>query len=171
MASCVERRLRAVGAHLRPPEVPSSAPRPSRASAEQLDGLRLTPISPHLGAEVEGVDLKQPLSPAQVAAVYGALLRHKVLVFKRIGLSHAEQVRFTYELSGASPHVGEPTIGHTVFGHADGFPEIYSVYQGDRIKPKNMEKYTASSQKYPWTGYHCGAPNPCLSKSTTCTIG
>ena len=140
------------------------------------------------------MDLKQPLSPAQVSAVYDALLRHKVLVFKRIGLSHgeqvrftllrhkvlafkriglshAEQVRFTYELSGASPHVGEPTIGHTVFGHADGFPEIYSVYQGDRIKPKNMEKYTASSQKYPWTGYHCGAPNPCLSKSTTCTIG
>ena len=154
MAGSVERsrRLRAVGAHL---AKSSSALRSSTASAEQLDGLRLTPISPHLGAEVEGVDLKQPLSPAQVSAVYDALLRHKVLVFKRIGLSHAEQVRFTYELSGASPHVGEPTIGHTVFGHAEGFPEIYSVYQGDRIKPKNMEKYTASSQKYPWTGYHC----------------
>ena len=87
--------------------------------------------------------------------VYDALIRHKVLVFKKIGLNHEQQVRFTYELSGASANIGAPTIGHTVFGHVDEYPEIFSVYQGEKSKPKNMERYEENAASHPWTGYHC----------------
>ncbi len=117
--------------------------------------IGLNPISPNLGMEVMGVDLKQPLSAEQVAVVYNALIRHKVLVFKKIGLNHEQQLRFTYELSGASDNIGGPTIGHTVFGHVDKYPEIFSVYQGEKSKPRNMERYEAKAATYPWTGYHC----------------
>lgn len=125
------------------------------AAAEAEGRISLKPISANLGVEVEGVDLKRELSAEQVAAVYDALLRHKVLVFKKIGLNHDQQVRFTYELSEASSNIGAPTIGHTVFGHVDKHPEIFSVYQGEKSRPRNMERYEASAATHPWTGYHC----------------
>lgn len=125
------------------------------ATAESNGLIKLKPLSKNLGVEVEGVDLKQALSPEQTATVYAALLRHKVLVFKKIGLNHEQQVRFTYELSEASPNIGSPTIGHTVFGHVDDYPEIFSVYQGEKSKPRNMDRYEANAATHPWTGYHC----------------
>jgi taurine dioxygenase len=125
------------------------------ASAEAAGLIKLKPISTNLGAEVEVMDLKNTLSAEQIAVVYDALLRHKVLVFKKIGLNHDQQVRFTCELSTASPNIGDPTIGHTVFGHVDKHPEIFSVYQGEKSKPRNMERYEATAAANPWTGYHC----------------
>ena len=125
------------------------------AAAESANLIKLKPISANLGVEVEGIDLKHKLSAEQVAVVYDALIRHKVLVFKKIGLSHKHQVRFTYELSEASPNIGAPTIGHTVFGHVDNFPEIFSVYQGEKSKPRDMERYESKAATHPWTGYHC----------------
>ena len=125
------------------------------AKAESAGLITLNPISPKLGVKVEGINLKNKLSAKEITAVYDALIRHKVLIFKKIGLSHEQQVRFTYELSGASPNIGAPTIGHTVFGHVDKYPEIFSVYQGEKAKPKNMARYEANAATYPWTGYHC----------------
>ena len=124
-------------------------------AAESAGLIKLRPISAKLGVEVEGVDLKNKLSAEQIAVVYDTLIRHKVLVFKKIGLNHEQQVRFTYELSGASPNIGAPTIGHTVFGHVDKYPAIFSVYQGEKSKPRNMERYEANAATHPWTGYHC----------------
>ena len=58
----------------------------TRLAAAEASGLvSLKPISENLGVEVEGIDLQNTLSPEQVAVVYDALLRHKVLVFKKIG--------------------------------------------------------------------------------------
>ncbi|MEE2784288.1 MAG: TauD/TfdA family dioxygenase [Pseudomonadota bacterium] len=125
------------------------------AAAESADLIKLKPISANLGVEVEGIDLKHTLSTEQVAVVYNALIRHKVLVFKKIGLNHEQQVRFTYELSEASPNIGAPTIGHTVFGHVDNYPEIFSVYQGEKSKPRDMERYESKAATHAWTGYHC----------------
>ena len=118
----------------------------ARLAAAEVDGLiQLKSVSPNLGAEVEGIDLRFALTGEQVATLYSALLRHKVLVFKKIGLNHEQQVRFTYELSGASENIGAPTTGHTVFGHVDQFPEIFSVYQGPKSRPRDMERYEAVS--------------------------
>ncbi len=125
------------------------------AQAQAAGLIKLKTISDNLGVEVEDVDLKNKLNPEQIAIVYDALIRHKVLVFKKIGLNHDQQVRFTYELSEASPNIGAPTIGHTVFGHVDQHPEIFSVYQGEKSKPRNMDRYEATAAADPWTGYHC----------------
>ena len=58
-------------------------------------------------------------------------------------MDHAQQVAF-------GRRFGELTIGHAVFGHVDGYPEIYSIAKDrwdSRYKPapKNIR---------PWTGYH-----------------
>ncbi|MDB6141212.1 MAG: taurine dioxygenase [Pseudomonas sp.] len=56
--------------------------------------LTITPISPALGAQIDGVDLRQPLSAEQQTAIEQALLQHQVLFFRNQPLTPAEHVRF-----------------------------------------------------------------------------
>jgi taurine dioxygenase len=48
----------------------------------QSSALTLSPLTPGMGMEVGGVDLSRPLDEAMFAAVYDALYRHKLLVFR-----------------------------------------------------------------------------------------
>ncbi|MDB5457863.1 MAG: Taurine dioxygenase, partial [Caulobacter sp.] len=66
------------------------------AEADDLDhaGLTVTPAGPVLGAEISGLDLRQPLAPEVVAAIRAALLRHKVVFFRDQDISHEDHVRF-----------------------------------------------------------------------------
>lgn len=133
------------------------------AAAEEVGVLKCAPVSLNLGAEVSGVDLKDPdLAPKTVRAIYDALLRYKVLVFRDANLSHEEHVVFTYKLADCSEAVGSCALGHTVFGYVDGHPELHSVYQGPSNKPRNMEGYKANVLKRPWTGYHSDI-TPCIN--------
>jgi taurine dioxygenase len=61
------------------------------SEAQDFEVCRLTP---HIGAEVTGLDLSWPLSPATVSAVHRAWLDHHVLVFRGQQLSEEDQVRF-----------------------------------------------------------------------------
>jgi taurine dioxygenase len=45
--------------------------------------------------------------------------------------------------------MGEPTIGHAVFGHIEDFPEIYSV-----AKFRTAQTHRAARPQRPWTGWH-----------------
>ena len=56
--------------------------------------VKVTPLSPALGAEISGVDLKQPLSAREVAAIKDAWDKHLVLVFRDQDLSQDDQLRF-----------------------------------------------------------------------------
>ncbi|MEL0105878.1 MAG: TauD/TfdA family dioxygenase [Rhodospirillaceae bacterium] len=58
--------------------------------------LRITPLSEHIGAEVTGIDLKQPLDPETKAKLNQALLDHIALVIRDQSFSapeYAEAVR------------------------------------------------------------------------------
>ena len=44
---------------------------------------------------------------------------------------------------------GEPTIGHAVFGHVEGYPEVYSVAK-NRTANENREQMMVT----PWSGWH-----------------
>jgi alpha-ketoglutarate-dependent sulfate ester dioxygenase len=52
--------------------------------------------------------------------VRDAFLKWKVVFFRGQNLDHAQHVSMARQF-------GEPTIGHAVFGHAEGYPEVYSV--------------------------------------------
>lgn len=55
--------------------------------------LTIVPTSPALGAEIKGVDLRQPLDAATVKAINDAFNEHIVLVFRDQDLSEADQLR------------------------------------------------------------------------------
>jgi len=65
------------------------------ASATNGDpSLPLTPLHPVLAAELEGMDLREPLSPAQASAIEAAMDRYAVLVFRDQRLDDAQQLAF-----------------------------------------------------------------------------
>ncbi|WP_419254559.1 TauD/TfdA dioxygenase family protein [Caulobacter sp. ErkDOM-YI] len=89
-------------------------------------GLTVTPVSTVLGAEISGLDLRQPLAPEVVAAIRAALLRHKVVFFRDQDISHADHVRF-------GRYFGD-LEGHPVTSHVPGFPEILHIEAADGMK-------------------------------------
>jgi taurine dioxygenase len=96
------------------------------ADAPDYAGLTVTPVSTVLGAEISGLDLRQPLTPEVVAGIRAALLRHKVVFFRDQDISHEDHVRF-------GRYFGE-LEGHPVTSHVPGFPEILHIEAADGMK-------------------------------------
>ncbi|MDI1364490.1 MAG: TauD/TfdA family dioxygenase [bacterium] len=94
--------------------------------APDYAGLTVTPVSTVLGAEISGLDLRQPLAPEVVAAIRSALLRHKVVFFRDQDISHEDHVRF-------GRYFGD-LEGHPVTSHVPGFPEILHIEAADGMK-------------------------------------
>lgn len=115
---------------------------PSQAAGHNADTVEVVPLTLHIGAEIRGVDLSRPLSPRQLQDVRAAFLKWKVVFFRDQNLDHTQHVALARQF-------GEPTIGHAVFGHVEGHPEIYSVA---KMRTAN-EKYDAMTVT-PWFGWH-----------------
>ena len=104
--------------------------------------VEVVPLTLHIGAEIRGVDLSKPLPPQQLKEVRDAFLKWKVVFFRGQHLDHAQHVAMARQF-------GEPTIGHAVFGHVEGYPEIYSVAK-NRTANENREAMMVT----PWSGWH-----------------
>ena len=61
---------------------------------EPYDTIGVRPLTPVIGAEIEGVDLSQPLGNQQFAEVHRALLEHHVIVLRDQRLSAEEHKAF-----------------------------------------------------------------------------
>jgi taurine dioxygenase len=88
-------------------------------SAADID-LHVTPLSATIGAEIRGVDLRQPLGADLVADLRAALLRHKVIFFPGQHLGPADHVSF-------ARYFGTPTPAHPIIPGIDGYPEIFEI--------------------------------------------
>jgi len=56
--------------------------------------LTISPLNPVIGAEIGGVDLSKPLSPAQFAEIEAAFNAHHVLIFRDQHLTREDHKRF-----------------------------------------------------------------------------
>jgi taurine dioxygenase len=78
--------------------------------------LQIEPMTAAIGAEISGVDLRQPLDPEQHAAIREALLRHIVLVFRDQWLDEAQHIAFARQWGDVhlppvpTKHGGPPEI-------------------------------------------------------------
>lgn len=79
-------------------EAPAAAARPTRR-------FEIRPFDAPLGAEVCGLDLGQPLSAEDFAALHRAHLDHHVLVFRDQHITPAEQVAFSRRWGVLQRHV------------------------------------------------------------------
>lgn len=104
--------------------------------------IEVRPLTIFTGAEIGGVDFARPLADATVEAIWAALLKWKVIFFRGANLDHAGHVAFARRL-------GTPTIGHVLYGHIEGFPEIFSV-----AKVRERHTHQEPTMIRPWTGWH-----------------
>ncbi|MFT4191923.1 MAG: TauD/TfdA family dioxygenase [Comamonas sp.] len=128
---------------------PGAAARPShpllaeQALRASLPGhVRYRPLSAYTGAEIEGLDLSRPLAPPEVAAVQAILRQWKVVFFRDQPLTHEQHVAFARQF-------GAPTIGHPVFGHVEGYPEVYAI-----AKHRKANAHAGQPERRPWLGWH-----------------
>ena len=82
-------------------------------------GLDVTPLSPTIGAEIRGVDLRD-LDDGTVAEIRRVWLERKVVFFPQQHLTADEHVAFAARL-------GEATEGHPVIPGMKANPEIFEI--------------------------------------------
>lgn len=114
----------------------------NKPSSKEPKHIKVTPLTLTIGAEISGVDLKQPLPAEQLEEVRAAFLHWKVVFFRAQHIDHAQHIALAQQF-------GEPTIGHAVFGHVDEFPEIYSVA---KVRAGNSDRDV--TPRTPWYGWH-----------------
>jgi len=111
-------------------------------TTDTAPSFALEPLSVHLGAEISGLDLRQPLPAALRREVWEAMLAWKVIFFRDQLLDHAQHVAFARQF-------GDPTPGHVVFGGLQDFPEVYSI-----AKHRTANSGSGQPLLRPWTGWH-----------------
>lgn len=102
------------------------------------------PVAGHIGADISGVDISQPLSAGAVAQIRDALHHYKVIFFRDQPLDHASQITFGRnfgDLTYAHPHDEAPP---------ENYPEIFTVdprryearYGGEYVKETRRREYS-----------------------------
>lgn len=108
----------------------SAAFAPADLDTSDQPGPTFTPAGPTLGAEVSGIDLRHPLSPATVKAIRDGLTRHKVLFFRDQDISYEDHIRF-------GRYFGD-LEGHPVTATVPNHPEILHIEAADGLKLNDL---------------------------------
>lgn len=93
-----------------------------------VEDLTILPLTPTIGAEIEGVDLKRPLSDATVSALRRALLDWKVLFFR-------DQVIDTEQHLAFARRFGELEV-HPFAPQKPGYPEVLAITHDEKNRGK-----------------------------------
>ena len=62
--------------------LPQIAKIASYSTPKSYETITATPLSPHIGAEIGGLDLTKPLSNKQVSELHDAFARYLVIFFR-----------------------------------------------------------------------------------------
>jgi taurine dioxygenase len=92
-------------------------------------GIRVRPVSPAVGAEIDGIDLANPMSSATFTAIRDALFTHGVIFFRDQHLTPDEHVAFARRF-------GEINVNR-FFKTVDGYPMIAEIRK-DPDQQKNI---------------------------------
>jgi alpha-ketoglutarate-dependent taurine dioxygenase len=97
---------------------------PDQAKKTTSSRLKIRPLNPALGAEVRGVDMRQPMAEQTFHEVHDAWMKHLVLVFPEQHILDDEHVTFTGIF-------GAPEIFHQSIIKSKSVREIFRVSNVD----------------------------------------
>jgi len=92
------------------------------AAQASFTRLHVAPLTPHIGAEIAGVDLREEQDDATIAEIRAALLAHKVIFFRDQDITPAQHIAFarrfgTLEIHPATPKdQPDPEVLHIAHG-------------------------------------------------------
>jgi len=90
-------------------------------------------IGPCFAAEVEGIDLSQPLSPDEVAAVHAGMDTYAVLVFHDQKIDDAQQLAFTRSLGEIEHAIGTSLRAPDEYRLPTTFADVSNLDKDNRI--------------------------------------
>ena len=88
--------------------------------------ISIRQLTPKIGAEIHGVDLRQPLTPAQQKEIHEAWLANQVIFFRDQDLTHEQHKRFGRGLGELHVHPHLPS-------HPD-HPEVLVIHADEKSK-------------------------------------
>ncbi|HEV8297308.1 MAG TPA: TauD/TfdA family dioxygenase, partial [Acidimicrobiales bacterium] len=95
--------------------------------------LHVRPVAGHIGAEIAGVDLSQPLDPDTVADIRAALVRWKVVFFREQHITPDQHIAFGRYFGTVTP--AHPTLPAAI----PDYPEILVLDNANRASEPNIE--------------------------------
>jgi len=112
----------------------------NRMIQTQDDVIGVRRVQPMIGAEIEGVDLRQPLSDRQRDAIWNALLKHKVIFFRDQDITRQQHIAFSRRFGDLLIHPlraseEEPAVMKVMGTGASGADQWHSDNSYEAIPP------------------------------------
>jgi alpha-ketoglutarate-dependent sulfate ester dioxygenase len=114
------------------------------STTRQGGTLTVRPLQPTIGAEIEGADLRYPLSETVRDQIKAAVLEYKVVFFRDQDIDRDQHAAFARQFgplytypSVHRPHEGEP-----------------SIHQITAADPKHMDRLAELRRPHGWDPYH-----------------
>ena len=82
--------------------------------------ISVDPLTPTIGAEISGVDLREPLDDDTFEEVHGALVEHSVIFFRDQAIDHEQHLAFGRRFGGLHVHPAAPCV--------EGNPELMLIH-------------------------------------------
>jgi taurine dioxygenase len=95
--------------------------------------LTIQPLTPAIGAEIQGIDLGQPLDPAVFQAIRDAFTTHQVIFFRNQDISIEQQVAFGRMFGELAIHPNDPGL--------EGHPEVMIIHADSASKRVAGERW------------------------------
>jgi alpha-ketoglutarate-dependent 2,4-dichlorophenoxyacetate dioxygenase len=113
-----------------------------------MSTLKLQPLQP-FGAEASGIDLREPLTPAQVKAIEDAMDRHAVLVWRNQPLTQDQQIAFAKSLGPLDLGLTKVKGGPTRFKYAE-LADISNVKVDGEVAGRDHAKIVGNVANQLW---------------------
>jgi len=97
------------------------------AATRTSTSLEIAPVTTHIGAEVQGVDLREDLSDEVIAEIRAALLAHKVIFFRDQDITEDQHIAFARRF-------GELEV-HPITPKDQPHPEIFHLKTNPLTRP------------------------------------
>jgi alpha-ketoglutarate-dependent taurine dioxygenase len=117
----------------------------AESDVRQDDAITVEPLQPTIGAEIGGVDLREPLSDAQRDQIKAAILEYKVVFFRDQDLDRDQHAAFAQRFG---PLYSHPSTSRP---YADKVPAIHRIAA---TEAKKYEKIAELQRAEGWDPYH-----------------
>jgi len=94
--------------------------------------IKINRITSALGAEVSGVDLRQPVTDEDFDAIHKALLEYQVIFFREQHITPGQQLALAKRFG--------PIQTHPAYAHVEGYPEV-CILENSKENPSKIDTW------------------------------
>lgn len=95
--------------------------------------VKMRQVGPCFAAEVEGIDMRKPLSPDEVAAVHAGMDEYAVLVFHDQDIDDEQQLQFTVSLGSLERAIGSSLRAPDEYRLPNTFADVSNLDKNNQV--------------------------------------